>query len=38
VWEHAYYLDHQHQRETYARKVIETRLNWDFAAKNLRDQ
>ncbi|MXO65048.1 superoxide dismutase [Altericroceibacterium endophyticum] len=35
LWEHAYYLDHQNARPAYLKAVIDTRLNWDFAAENL---
>ena len=35
VWEHAYYLDHQNQRERYLSGVIGERLNWEFAERNL---
>ena len=35
VWEHAYYLDHQNQRPSYLKEVIDKHLNWDFAAENL---
>lgn len=35
VWEHAYYLDHQNKRDAYADAVLNTRLNWAFAAENL---
>lgn len=35
VWEHAYYLDHQNRRAEYLTGVIDTLLNWDFAAENL---
>ena len=36
VWEHAYYIDYRNLRP----KFIEgfwTKVNWDFAAKNLDD-
>lgn len=35
LWEHAYYLDHQNRRPDYLAGVIDTALNWTFAAENL---
>jgi superoxide dismutase, Fe-Mn family len=35
VWEHAYYLDHQHRRADYANAVFDNLINWQFAAENL---
>jgi Fe-Mn family superoxide dismutase len=35
VWEHAYYLDYQHERKKYVEAVLDNLLNWDFAEKNL---
>ncbi len=35
VWEHAYYLDYQHQREEHVTAVVDELLNWKFAAENL---
>ena len=35
LWEHAYYLDHQNLRPKYLEAVIDTKLNWAFAAENL---
>jgi Fe-Mn family superoxide dismutase len=33
LWEHAYYLDHKHQRKAYLEAVTANHLNWDFAAE-----
>jgi Fe-Mn family superoxide dismutase len=35
VWEHAYYLDYQNERERYVQGVIDHLLNWRFAEQNL---
>src|SRR5437588_487479 len=34
-WAHAYYIDYRNQRERYVQAVLEKRLNWEFAEKNL---
>jgi Fe-Mn family superoxide dismutase len=36
VWEHAYYLDYQNERNRYVQGVIDELLNWPFAEKNYR--
>jgi Fe-Mn family superoxide dismutase len=34
LWEHAYYLDYQNNREGFLKQVSEKLLNWDFARQN----
>jgi Fe-Mn family superoxide dismutase len=33
VWEHAYYLDYQNQRDRYVDTFLGELINWDFAAQ-----
>ena len=35
VWEHACYLDYQNRRADYVNAVLDTLINWGFAAENL---
>jgi Fe-Mn family superoxide dismutase len=35
VWEHAYYLDYQNNREGFVYAFLEKLVNWDFAAEQL---
>jgi Fe-Mn family superoxide dismutase len=35
VWEHAYYLDYQNERQKYVEAVLDNLLNWEHAEKNL---
>lgn len=35
VWEHAYYLDYQNEREKYVRGFLNRLANWDFAGEQL---
>jgi Fe-Mn family superoxide dismutase len=37
VWEHAYYLDYQNERDRYVRGVLDHLLDWDFLALNLEE-
>jgi len=34
VWEHAYYVDYQNERERYISGFLEHLVNWEFAEKN----
>jgi superoxide dismutase, Fe-Mn family len=35
VWEHAYYLDYQHDRAGFVKAVLENLINWQFVGKQL---
>jgi Fe-Mn family superoxide dismutase len=35
VWEHAYYLDYQHERDRYVSGFLDHLINWDFVTVNL---
>lgn len=35
VWEHAYYLDYQHDRQSFTEAFLGKLANWDFAAEQL---
>ena len=35
VWEHAYYLDYQNERNTFTDRFLENMVNWNFVAANL---
>ena len=35
VWEHAYYLDYQHERARFVKTVVENLANWQFVSKRL---
>ena len=34
VWEHAYYLDYQNERDRYVRGYLDSLVDWSFAEKN----
>ncbi len=35
VWEHAYYLDYQNDRQKYVEAILNNLLNWEFAEQNI---
>lgn len=37
LWEHAYYLDYQNDRETFLREFLTRVANWDHAASRYRE-
>jgi Fe-Mn family superoxide dismutase len=37
VWEHAYYLDYQNERDKYVSGFVDHLINWDFAERNFAD-
>jgi Fe-Mn family superoxide dismutase len=36
VWEHAYYIDYRNARPKFIEGIIDSLLNWEFVAENLR--
>lgn len=36
VWEHAYYLDYQNEREKFVRSFLQRLANWEFAEEQLK--
>ncbi len=36
VWEHAYYIDYRNLRAKYVETFLNSLVNWDFAASNLK--
>jgi superoxide dismutase, Fe-Mn family len=38
VWEHAYYLDYQHERGRFVKAVLETHANWQLVSKRLAEK
>jgi len=36
VWEHAYYLDYQNNREAFVHAFLDRLVNWEFAAEQFR--
>jgi Fe-Mn family superoxide dismutase len=38
VWEHAYYLDYQNRRVEYVSALLDSRINWEFVATNIKEQ
>jgi Fe-Mn family superoxide dismutase len=36
VWEHAYYLDYQNRRPDFVQAFMDSLINWDFVAENLK--
>jgi Fe-Mn family superoxide dismutase len=37
VWEHAYYVDYQNERERYVRGFLDHLIDWEFLVANLED-
>ena len=38
VWEHAYYLDYQNERNKYEDAFVEKLINWDFVSTQYKQQ
>jgi Fe-Mn family superoxide dismutase len=36
VWEHSYYLDYQNLRADFLQKVLDSLINWQYVAQNLK--
>jgi len=36
VWEHAYYIDYRNARPNYINTFLDSLLNWDFVAQNVK--
>jgi Fe-Mn family superoxide dismutase len=37
VWEHAYYIDYRNARPSFIKAYLDSLVNWDFAAENLKN-
>jgi Fe-Mn family superoxide dismutase len=36
VWEHAYYIDYRNARPKFIETIVDSLVNWDFVAENLK--